>query len=209
MRVRRGDLQGVGCCGREDSPLGAPRRIPIDNGMCPLAQRLRTTRTGLNRSTRLDSFTNGRLVFEAVRPPPQHSNNQIQPIGRIQLIVGAVTRKKFSCVWPNTANDARTQDLKDRPEHSTGASTPSPQRPAGRNARTPQPPSPYCSKFWRLAPDNWRFSPLLFLVPKCNCLAVADTYLLNTALRDRPRQKLAHEMQQGSDREGSEKGEPK
>jgi hypothetical protein len=27
-KVRRGDLQGVGCCGREDSPLGAPRRTP-------------------------------------------------------------------------------------------------------------------------------------------------------------------------------------
>jgi len=25
-RVRCGDLQGVGCCGREDSPLGPPRR---------------------------------------------------------------------------------------------------------------------------------------------------------------------------------------
>ena len=193
MRVRRGDLQGVGCCGREDSPLGGPRRIPIDNGMCPLAQRLRTTPTGLNRSTRLDSFTNGRLVFEALRPPPQHSNNQIQPIGRIQPIVGAVTRKKFSYVWPNTANDARTQDLKDRPEHSTGAST----------------PSPYCSKFWRLAPDNRRFSPLLSLAPNCNLLAAADTYFLNTTLRDWPRQKLAHEMQKGSNREGSEKGESK
>ena len=28
VRVRRGDLQGVGCRGREDSPLGAPRRTP-------------------------------------------------------------------------------------------------------------------------------------------------------------------------------------
>ncbi len=51
VRVRRGDLQGVGCCGWEDSPLGAPRRTPyrlrsssLESGTCGPPGRASTKR---------------------------------------------------------------------------------------------------------------------------------------------------------------------